>query len=152
MAKQGKTEALAIYLDKKGLSLERSLGEFLEKLYEKTVPGQVKKYLAAKQKPAENPVLHTPGTACPAGGKQRGLGVRIAAGGKASGTVVLDEQASHFFSKAPQKVPRGTFPLFSNMLLVRGKHHRHSLTPNTPTAAAYEYRKICLKASLKNYE
>ena len=35
---QEKTEALAIYLDKKGLSLERSLGEFLEKLYEKPCP------------------------------------------------------------------------------------------------------------------
>ena len=98
-----KAEAFATYLNQKGPSLEGPLGEFLEKLYEKTVPGQVKKYLAAKQKPAENPVLHTPGTACPAGGKQRGLGVRIAAGGKASGTVVLDEQASHFFSKGATK-------------------------------------------------
>ena len=57
---QEKTEALAIYLDKKGLSLERSLGEFLEKLYEKNVPGQVREYLAAKRRPAGKLVLDSP--------------------------------------------------------------------------------------------
>lgn len=52
------------------------------------------------------------GFACLAGGKRGGLGARTAAGGKASGTVVLDEQASHFFSKSATKSATGHFSAF----------------------------------------
>lgn len=51
-------------------------------------------------------------TVCPIGEKRRGLGVRTIAGGKASGTVVLDEQASHFFSKSATKSATGHFSAF----------------------------------------
>lgn len=112
----------------------------------------MKKYLAAKQKPTGNPVLDR--SDLPVWQEENGevWGREPPQASKRPELWFWTSKHRIFSRKAPQKVPRGTFPLFSNMLLVRGKHHRHSLTPNTPTAAAYEYRKICLKASLKNYE
>lgn len=45
-----KMEALVQFLEEKGASLGQELTEYTEKLYEKTVPPQVKKFLEAREK------------------------------------------------------------------------------------------------------
>ena len=112
----------------------------------------MKKYLAAKQKPTGNPVLDR--SDLPVWQEENGevWGREPPQAAKRPELWFWTSKHRIFSRKAPQKVPRGTFPLFSNMLLVRGKRHRHSLAPKTPSAAACEYKKIYLKASLKNYK
>lgn len=50
-----KMEALEQFLDEKGSSLALEIASFVEKLYEKTVPLPVKKFLEAKEKRTEKP-------------------------------------------------------------------------------------------------
>lgn len=45
-----KMDALLFHLEENGSGLEVELEQYLEKLYEKTVPTAIKKYLSAKQK------------------------------------------------------------------------------------------------------
>lgn len=50
-----KMDALAIYTREKGLDWEQAVQEFLEKLYERNVPAQVKGFLAAKKNLSKKP-------------------------------------------------------------------------------------------------
>lgn len=47
-------DALLFYLSEKGTDLNAELQQFLLKLYEKTVPKNIKEYLAAKKNSAAN--------------------------------------------------------------------------------------------------
>ena len=48
-----KRTALAQFLDKKGLTLEDEAAAFLQKLYEKTVPAQVREFIEIDPKSAQ---------------------------------------------------------------------------------------------------
>ncbi len=48
-------EALNYYLQKKNALLQKELGKVLEKLYEETVPQEVREYVESRQKKAAPP-------------------------------------------------------------------------------------------------
>ena len=48
-----KLDALRLYLSQKGADLESEVDDFLEKLYQKTIPAAIKDYLSAKQETPE---------------------------------------------------------------------------------------------------
>lgn len=52
---QEKLKALQFYTGKKGSTLDAELEEFIQKLYEKTVPSQTREYIESMAEPDEMP-------------------------------------------------------------------------------------------------
>lgn len=52
---QEKTKALQFYTGKKGSVLDKELEEYLQRLYEKTVPAQTREYIESMAEPEEAP-------------------------------------------------------------------------------------------------
>ena len=56
-----KLNAVRRYMARKGQTLEEDLGEFLQKLYEKFVPSNVREYIEDRDEDAEEAPIRRPG-------------------------------------------------------------------------------------------